>query len=101
MDETAQAGQKPHTVQLRHPVQHGGVTITELTFRPARAKDFRRFKMETGYEIEGIIVLAGRLCGQPDIVIDQLTGDDLAEVIDLVTGFMPGSPKTGGEPSPS
>jgi hypothetical protein len=91
----------PVTVKLRKPIQFGSQVIEELTFRPVTAKDLRRLPVLDGFSMDTVLVLAGRLSGQPDPVIDKLTGADLAEVIDLVTGFMPASRPAGNEPSQS
>ena len=52
-------------------------------------------KIVEGYSLDTILTLAGKLAGVPTQVIDELTGTDLANVISLVSGFMPGSPSTG------
>lgn len=91
----------PKTVKLRSPIQFGkDQLIEELTFRPPTAKDFRRLAIVSGYEMDTVLTLAGRLSGQPDAVIDKLTGGDLEEVIAIASGFMPGSQSTGKTPSP-
>jgi hypothetical protein len=91
----------PVTVKLRKPIQFGSQVIEELTFRPVTAKDLRRLPVLDGFSMDTVLVLAGRLSGQADPVIDKLTGSDLEEVIDLVSGFMPRSRKGGNEPSDS
>lgn len=91
----------PVTVKLKAPIQFGSQVIEELVFRVPTGKDFRRLPIINSLELDTVFVLAGRLSGQPDAVIDKLTGDDLEEVIALVSGFMPGSRLTGGTPSPS
>jgi hypothetical protein len=92
---------EPVAVRLRVPIQFGSETITELTIRPPTGKDFRKLLTQTGYELDTVLTLAGRLSGQPDAVIDRLGGDDLAEVFAIVSGFMPAGPATGSTPSRS
>lgn len=91
----------PVTVKLKTPIQFGSQLIEELSFRAPTGKDFRRLPIVSGLELDTVLVLAGRISGQPDAVIDKLTGDDLEEVISLVSGFMPGSQQTGKTPLPS
>jgi hypothetical protein len=80
---------EPVTITLRNPIPHGKeTTIEALTFRPPVAKDFRRLPLLEGYEMDTMLVLAGRLSAQPDVVIDKLAGDDLKEVLEAVSGFM-------------
>lgn len=92
---------EPVTMKLKRPITQGSQVIEELTFRPATAKDFRHLPTVTGFEMDTLLTLAGRLSGQTDPVIDKLEGDDLEEVIALVSGFMPGSRRTGSAPSAS
>jgi Phage tail assembly chaperone proteins, E, or 41 or 14 len=89
----------PVTVKLRTPIEFGSQRIEELAFRPLTGKDLR--KLPEGSSMDVTLVLAGRLSGQPDPVIDKLTGDDLWEVMTVVSGFMPGGPPTGSAPSAS
>ncbi len=90
---------EPITIELRKPIRFGVGMVTSLTFRPCKAKDLR--KLQSDKPMQMIIDLAGYLSGQPKEVIDELEGDDLAEAIKIVSGFIPGSPATGSEPSPS
>jgi hypothetical protein len=90
---------EPVTIKLRTPIQLGTETIEELVFRPPTGKDFRRLQTQTGYEIDTVLALAGRLSGQPVPVIDKLSGDDLTEVFAIVSGFMPAGRPTGRESS--
>lgn len=89
------------TVKLRSPIEFGPKRIEELTFRPVTGKDLRGFRITPGLEIEAMLVLAGRLAGQVDAVIDQLTGEDLEEVLAIAADFLPGTRRTGGTPSGS
>jgi hypothetical protein len=85
---TPEPGLEPRTVALRTPIQWGAATIVELRFRPPKAKDLRRLPMIEGFELDTILILAGRLSGSVEQVIDKLEGDDLKEVIDVVGGFL-------------
>lgn len=81
-------------VKLREPIQFGSELVSELRFRRPKAKDFRRIKSD-GHDFDMILTLAGRLCGQPSQVIDELGLEDMQEVIELVGGFMPSGLATG------
>ena len=87
----------PVTIELEHPIEFGSKTIAELTFRPIKAKDLRRVKAPDHRRIEMTLELAGYLSGQPTQVIDELEGNDLMKVLDLVADFLSGSPATGVE----
>jgi hydroxylamine reductase (hybrid-cluster protein) len=82
---------EPVTVKLREPLEFGKEIIVELTFRPPTAKDLRKLQIRTGFELDYVLRLAGTLSGQPDVVIDKLAGEDLEEVVAVVSGFTPGS----------
>lgn len=89
-------------VKLRTPIAWGkGNTIEEIVIRPPSGKDFRKLPMLDGLEMDTVLLLAERLSGQPTEVIDRLTGDDLAEVVAVVTGFMPRFRATGSASSGS
>lgn len=90
---------EPKTLKLKEPIQFGSETITELRFRAPKAKDLRPLPAE-GPKTQGdSIDLAGRLCGQPSVVMDELGLEDLAEVSSIIEAFMPSGPATGGTPS--
>lgn len=85
-------------VTLHEPIQFGEQTITELTIRKPKAKDFRALPLDM--KMGDILDLVGRLTGQPKAVIDELGIEDLQEVSSLVEGFVPGGRATGHTPSP-
>lgn len=102
MSDAGDKNGKPRkTLKLKDPIQFGSETIDELSFRPMNAGDARKVQRREGYEIDYVLKLAGRLCGQPDAALDLLSMDDLAEVAKVVEGFSPTSPPTGGTPSES
>lgn len=78
---------------LMEPIQQGSETIKELEFRKPKAKDLRKLPVNAG--TGDILDLAGRLCGQPPSVIDELSIDDTVKVLEVVSDFLPGSQKTG------
>lgn len=92
-------------VKLRDPIKVGsaekGYTVEVLTIRPPTAKDFRKLPMITGLEMDTLLELAERLTGESTHVIDQIGGDDLAEVVAIVSGFMPSFQAAGSTPSAS
>lgn len=83
---------QPKTITLRHPVVHGAESITELTFsRAVKGKDLRGLPLSMGFE--HLLILAGRLCGQPPSVMEQLEGEDLLTVVETAgVFFAPGRP---------
>lgn len=94
---------EPVTIVLKAPITIGKenpTVVTEITFRPMKAKDLRGYTLSGLDEMNAVLGLAGRLSGQPNHVVDELSGEDLAEVISLVTGFIKGSLLIGSERSP-
>lgn len=81
------------SVKLREPIQFGSETITELTLRKPKAKDFRNMPAEPN--VGDLLNLAGRLSGQPPSVIDELGVDDMLEVLGIVEVFIAGGRATG------
>lgn len=92
---------EPVTIVLKTPITIGKehpIVITELTFRPLKAKDLRGFKLTELDGVNAVLTIAGRLSGQPNNVLDELS-DDLGEVVRVVTGFIVATLGTGSEPS--
>lgn len=86
----------PVTVKLKEPIAFGTETITELSIRKPKAKDFRGLPMQPAFG--DLLDLAGRLSGQPRPVIDDLGAEDVMEVLNVVGNFMPGGRGTGTTP---
>jgi hypothetical protein len=88
----------PVTIKLREPIQFGTQLVDELTLRKPKGKDFRRLPMDM--KMGDLLDFAGVLANQPKAVIDELGVEDLAEVMNVVGGFIPGGRGIGTEPSP-
>ena len=88
------------TYTLKEPIVMGSETITELQFRKPRAKDFRPLPIE-GQTVGQVLDVMGKLCGQPPVVMDELSAEDFGEVAALFSTFMPVGPTTGSGPSRS
>ncbi len=77
----------PVRVRLTHPVRHGDRTLEEVVLGPLRGIHARN--APTSWDThEAVLLLAGRLSGLPDVVLDQLQGPDLLDVIDATTGLL-------------
>ena len=86
------------TIKLRNPIKFGSQTIEQLEFRPLKGKDLRRLKTPKERPLAMTLELAGYLSGQVKEVIDELEGDDVQEVLELVSAFFGDSQETGTEP---
>lgn len=71
---------------LKRPITVGTETVTELRFRAPKAKDMRSFPLE-GRTIGHVLDIVGKLCGQPTVVIDELSAEDLEEVSSIAGVF--------------
>lgn len=88
-------------LKLKEPVTIGSITVTELNFRErVVAGDLRGVPMRDPMYFEDLLKIAGRLCAQPDPVMNALGVEDAMEVVATVGGFIGGSQKTGPAPSP-
>lgn len=79
---------------LKEPIQIGSETITQLEFRPLRAKDLRGLPLRMD-RWEHTLEIAGKLCGRADDVIDRLGAADIAGVSDIINGFLDPGPPNG------
>lgn len=91
---------------LKKPITVGekGQPVTELVFREeVVAGDLRGIKISSMADLSAdeACKIAGRLCGQPDVVMNRLGIDDFGAVLRIIGPFLnPGQP-TGSEPSGS
>lgn len=90
---------------LKKPVSVGeqGTPVTELNFREEVCSgDYRGVKASAMLdpEMDVLIKVAGRLCGQPDAVMNRLGNADTWEVARIVSGFLLAGLETGNPPSP-
>jgi hypothetical protein len=93
------ADEPRQSLTLKVPIVIGSETITELRFRAPKAKDFRTMPMD-GQTVGHILDMMGKLCGQPNVVMDELSLEDLEEVSSLFYRFTSrGGASTGSMPS--
>lgn len=87
---------------LKYPVTVGDVTVSELTIREKIvAGDLRGVPMRNPLHTDDLLKIAGRLCAQPDAVMNGLSLEDFDELAGIVVGFTNGGQKTQTAPSPS
>lgn len=80
-------------LKLKSPVQYGQELIAELKIRKPKAKDIR--KLPQSPNTGDILDLAGRLCGQPPSMIDELDLEDTSALLEIVGNFMEPGQTTG------
>ena len=85
--------QAPKTMKLTHPIEIGTETVSELTVRRPKAKDFRRLPANPAFG--DILDMAAKLCDVPASTIDELDPEDLMPLMDMVGDFLPTSLATG------
>jgi len=76
------------TIKLAHPIEFGKTTIEELTFRKGRLGDMKGIRVGEAVPMEGIMAVAGRMCGQPLAVMEKLDEEDAGEVVSIALGFI-------------
>lgn len=87
---------------LKEPVVVGDTTVTELNVRDrVVAGDLRGIPMRNPMLTDDLLKLAGRLCGQPDHVMNALSLEDFERLAGVVVGFSNGGQKAQTERSPS
>jgi len=80
-------------IKLSEPLQFGTERIETLTFRKAKAKDFR--EMPITPNVGDLLNVAAKLTAQPYSVIDMLSPKDMAEVMKILGELMGDGPETG------
>lgn len=92
------------TIVLKEPIRISETLpeIRELCFREKIvAGDLRGIKMSSlqDPDMGDLLKIAGRLCGQSDMVMNRLELKDIPTVIGLVSDFLSDGQETGTEPS--
>lgn len=82
-------------VKLKTKIQHGSETVAVLEFQPLKAKHLRKMPMNPG--LSDMLNLAGDLCAQPPSVMDELSAEDTAAVLEVVGGFFGSFQPTGAK----
>jgi hypothetical protein len=85
---------------LKHPVQYGSETVTELALKPC-AKAFKGFSQEMA--VEGSITyapydlarVAVRMSGRPDPFLDLMHPDDMFALSEVALRFLGSGLTTG------
>lgn len=95
---------EPIVIKLHKPVQLGetGTRISELHLRSEiTAGDLRGIKLGNLADLatDDLLKICGRLCGQPDPVMNRLSLQDFGEVASAVLPLLQGGQPTQTAPS--
>lgn len=90
----------PYTMQLKHPFNYGKESqelIKELVIRRRpKAKDLKGINMgDQGKGVEMLFPIMSRLTGEDVTIIEELDLEDLFELAQVVTDFLPDFLQTG------
>ena len=83
------------TIYLVEPINIGGNEITELKIRKPKGKDFKRLPIEIK-TMGDIMDWAARLADEPPSTFDELSGEDVMQIMEVVSDFLPNAPAIGG-----
>lgn len=87
---------------LKTPIEFGSQAITELNIRTRIvAGDMRGIPMRDPMFFDDMLKIIGRLTGQPDPVIHNMSIEDLEGVSEILAPFIGTGLPTGSGPSPS
>lgn len=81
-------------IELQHPIKFGDETITSLTLRRPKAKDFRSLT-DMSKPFAAMLDFAATLAELPPAAVDLIDVDDVPKVIEVVSGFLGKFPATG------
>lgn len=87
-------------ITLKHPIQFGSETVSELTFRRPKAGDMRGIKINAAGDMsfDDMLTVAQRVTGRPPAVINEIDLEDLKPVFDVIGGFIKAGHQTGKTP---
>lgn len=83
------------TVHLKHPIEALGEKRSTLTFKRPKAKHLRPMTASEAMPVGELLDLASRISGELPDVIDELEGQDLVLVLEVVGDFFAGGLRTG------
>lgn len=86
---------EPVVIKLRKPATFGSRTIEQMTIRPLKGRDMRRYEQASG-QVGKSLLFASILSGEMPGMIDELEGEDLGAVMDTVNDFFAAIHRTGG-----
>jgi len=86
----------PQTYKLIHPFvwDEDEGEVTEIEFRRPKGKDLKKIK-QGDYPIEETMKMASRLSDIPAPFFDELDGEDVVGIGELIDTFLPEPQKTG------
>ena len=73
----------PQVLELARPPRHGGADLARLELRALAGKHVRQLSSEWGKQ-SSFFLAAGLLTGLPDGALDQLEGEDVGGLLELV-----------------
>lgn len=83
------------TLTLKTPVKHGSEVITVLEVREPKAKHLRELPVGGEQRYGHMLDLASKVTGQPKSVIDELSVEDVRNVLEIIGGFLSVGQETG------
>lgn len=77
------------TMSLSRPVEYAGKTYTEIHVRPLKPSYMRTLSVDSSKWSFGVIFgLSAKLIGQPDMMLDELSTQDLGLLTGITTAFI-------------
>ncbi len=90
------------TVDLEYPISDAGETVSQLTLRRVKGKEFRQINLTALAEKgDALLAVIGQLAAIPPSSLDQLDGSDIVTLGEVVTGFFKHGRATGAGSSPN
>lgn len=81
------------TITLKHPIEFGDRTVTELTFERLKGKHLR--KLSAKPTMNDLLELASKSAKEPPALFDEMDGVDVMAVAEVIGDFLGGSLPTG------
>lgn len=83
---------------LKHPITIGSEAHTEVKIGRIKGKHMRALPADPKlYTMGTIMDLAAKVMGESSVLLDEMDGEDLTEVCEIVGERLEGGQKTGGK----
>lgn len=81
------------TIKLGYPIEWHKEEIKELKLQRPKGKHFKKFPVEP--KMGDFLALGVELAGHPPSLADELDGQDVMKVVEVVGNFLGGNSQTG------
>jgi len=93
MSKASEAKPASKTIKLEYPISWGEETISEIEIKRPKGKHMR--KLGGNVTMDEMLEIAQKCSAQPKSVFDEMDGQDVLKVAEVIGDFLGSGQKTG------